>query len=79
MRDLDKQDDQPALGAPVKQPEMPKPHRKVAENVRSTPDGRFYTTAPPPPIAEAPPSIWEIFGLPRPTTLGEGWAFRSKK
>lgn len=66
MRTLDKQDDEnTAFGAPIRKPPMPEPHRKVAENVRSTPDGKFYTTAPTPPIAESPPTIWELFNFHR--------------
>ena len=39
----------PGLGAPVRNPEMPKPHQKVDEKgiVRKDPDtGRFYTDIP---------------------------------
>lgn len=62
MRDLDRKDDQPALGAPIKKPDMPQPCRKVNESgtVRQKPDGMFETLIPPTP------------------PYGFGWAFRSK-
>lgn len=62
MREMDRQDDQPALGKPIRTPVMPEPHRKVTDDgtVRQTPDGKFYTKDPKNDVANWALSIMGI-------------------
>lgn len=46
MRDTDPKELTPTLGKKIEKPAMPEPHKKVADGVFKSPDGKLYTAKP---------------------------------